>query len=269
MDPDARRLLGGIRGAISSAVPRGRIGVAFSGGVDSSLVAKVCGDMGYDVTLLTVGFPGSHDIGFAREINGFYGYPHEILEIDDGSFGEAVPRIRGAVRTDDPSWNGNAIAFYYVSRLAAGLGIRTVVTANGIDELFCGYDAYRRAFGQPGGPGARIDAMMDEKLGNEIRMMRAVAAVSAGLGVSVVQPLLSPGFVRLARSVPVQEKITGGGDMVRKHAIRRLARQCGVPREACEKRKKALQYGSLIHRALMRSRRGPGRPGARTSARPR
>ena len=49
------------------------------------------------------------------------------------------------IKTDNLSWNENSIAFYYVSKLAKSLGISTVVTANGIDELFCGYNSYREA----------------------------------------------------------------------------------------------------------------------------
>ena len=36
--------------------------------------------------------------------------------------------------------------------------------------------------------------------------------------------------------------------MIRKHIIRRLALDIGVPQEAAMKPKKALQYGSLIHK---------------------
>ena len=263
MEPPIRRLLEATRTAISSTVRERRIGVAFSGGVDSSLVAKLCHDMGYDVTLLTVGFPGSHDIGFAKEINRSYGYPHEILEITADSFRRTVPRIRETIRTTDSlSWLENSIAFYYVSRLAHGLGIRAVVTANGADELFCGYDAYRRAL-DGGGPG-RIAELMGQKLDNELEMMAAVNRVTSGFGVTLLQPLLSTEFVRFARGIPLEQKITGGTDTVRKHVLRRLAVQCGVPQVSCEKRKKAMQYGSLIHRELLRSEKTPGNPADRS-----
>ena len=43
--------------------------MAFSGGVDSSLLATICKDAGYKVTLLTVGFDGSHDVEFASKVS--------------------------------------------------------------------------------------------------------------------------------------------------------------------------------------------------------
>ena len=52
--------------AVSENVPESQIAVAFSGGVDSSLLAKICQDLGKKLVLITVGFPGSHDIRFAK-----------------------------------------------------------------------------------------------------------------------------------------------------------------------------------------------------------
>ncbi len=246
-------LLGMIRRSVAEAVPAGRIGIAFSGGVDSSLMARVCSGMGYDVTLLTVGFRESHDIAFARKVNESLLLPHGIHEIDPAAFTGVSGKISRAVGSRGISWIENCIAFYYVSRLARDMGLGTVVTGNGIDELFCGYDAYRRAI--PGGD-SRVMEVMDEKLENELGMMGAVGAVASEFGVGVIQPLLSAGFVRYAREVPVSEKIHGPGDLLRKHVVRRLAARVGVPALSCMKRKKALQYGSKIHKNLMKSRRG-------------
>jgi len=43
--------------------------------------------------------------------------------------------------------------------------------------------------------------------------------------------------------------------MKRKHAIRELAMDYGVPEVAAQKQKKALQYGSQIHKSLLKSRK--------------
>jgi asparagine synthase (glutamine-hydrolysing) len=45
-------LLKNIQNAITKNVPNKRIGVAFSGGVDSTLISKLLDDLGYDITLL-------------------------------------------------------------------------------------------------------------------------------------------------------------------------------------------------------------------------
>ena len=53
MDLINQTLLENIKNSISDVVPKKKIGIAFSGGVDSTLVSKICTDMGFDVVLLT------------------------------------------------------------------------------------------------------------------------------------------------------------------------------------------------------------------------
>ena len=82
MDSINEALLENIKNSISEVVPKKNIGIAFSGGVDSTLVSKICTDMGFDVTLLTIGFSESHDIIFSKEVNEYLNYSHHILEIE-------------------------------------------------------------------------------------------------------------------------------------------------------------------------------------------
>ena len=251
MDQMIKELLENIKNSISETVKERKIGIAFSGGVDSTLVSKVCSDMNYDITLLTIGFPESHDILFAKQVNESLKYPHHILEIDSDTFPVISSKIHQTINTENLSWNENCIAFHYVSKLAKTLGLDTVITANGIDELFCGYNAYREAFS---GGEAKIHEVMTAKLDNELKMMKAVNLIASEFGVKILQPLLSSAFIDYAKTIPISEKIHDSEDLYRKHIIRKLAREVGVPELSCGKRKKALQYGSKIHKALLKTR---------------
>ncbi|HEX9846460.1 MAG TPA: asparagine synthase C-terminal domain-containing protein [Candidatus Nitrosotenuis sp.] len=244
-------LLEKVSNAISQTITGKKIGVAFSGGVDSSVIAKICSDMNYDVTLLTIGFAGSHDIEFSKQVNEILRLPHKILEINPNEFDKISTSIKSKIKTDNLSWNENSIAFYHVAKLAKSLGLNVVVTANGIDELFCGYNAYRDAI--KGGEQVVME-LMNSKLENELNMMRAVNEVCSEFGVNIVQPLLSDDFINYAKSVPISDKIKDENDLQRKHIIRKLALQIGVPEISASKRKKALQYGSLIHKTLLKNK---------------
>ena len=85
-----KQLLTEMQNAVKSTIFDKKIGVAFSGGVDSTLIAKLLKDMDYDIHLLTVGFHDSHDINFALQVNEVLDYPHSILEIDPTTFTEPV-----------------------------------------------------------------------------------------------------------------------------------------------------------------------------------
>ena len=247
-----KQLLDEMQNAVKETVTDKKIGVAFSGGVDSTLLAKLVKDMGYDVHLLTIGFQDSHDINFAKEVNQILNFPHSISEIDPEKFKEVSDKIHQIIKSDNLSWNENSIAFYYVAELAQKNGLKIVVTANGIDELFCGYNSYREAI-ETGED--EVMKMINNKLKNEGEMMIAINQVTEEFGVIMVQPFLSPSFVEYAKKIPVSEKIHGQDDMQRKHPIRELAMDCGVPEVAAQKQKKALQYGSQIHKSLLKSRK--------------
>jgi len=240
-----------MQNAIKSTVLETQIGIAFSGGVDSTTLAKLCSDLGYDVTLLTIGFSNSHDVLFSKKVNESLKLTHKILEIDPKTFDQVSSKIYGKINTDNLSWNENCIAFYYVSKLAQSNNITNVVTANGIDELFCGYNAYREIY-EDGEE--KILESMNLKINNETKMMVAVNDVSSEFGVKIIQPFLNSNFIDYAKKVPLDNKITDPNDLQRKHIVRQLALDIGVAELSANKRKKALQYGSQIHKTLIKSR---------------
>jgi asparagine synthase (glutamine-hydrolysing) len=240
--------------AISKSVPESKIAVAFSGGVDSSLLAKICLDLGKQVTLVTVGFPGSHDIEFAKSIASKMGMEYRTLEIDYEDFRENLARIRQTIKCENTSHIENCIAYFYICKLAKQNSLNVVLSANGCDELFCGYDGYRRAYS---GGEAAIMKLMDEKITNEFALMAEIATVADQFSVLVRQPFLSSKFIEFAKKkIPVDQKIKGPDDMTRKHILRQAALSIGVPEESAIKPKKALQYGSLIHKYFKKANSG-------------
>ncbi|MGB9125676.1 MAG: asparagine synthase C-terminal domain-containing protein [Nitrosotalea sp.] len=235
--------------SLESVTESKTIGISFSGGVDSSLLAKIAKDLDYDVILLTMGFEDSHDVEFSKTMAMTLGIRHEIELISEKTFSDVARKISDMINVDNLSWNENCIAFYYVAKLAKKYNMSKVITANGIDELFCGYNSYRDFI--PEGEDAVV-GLMKEKLDNEIRMMRAVNQVTSEFGVQIVQPFLSERFIEFAKTIPLEQKIKDKDDLMRKHIVRKLAMSIGVPEESALKQKKAMQYGSLIHKNFLK-----------------
>jgi asparagine synthase (glutamine-hydrolysing) len=224
--------------------------IAFSGGVDSTLLAKICLDLKKKLCLVTIGFHNSHDIQFSKKISSLLSFPHDHLsfEITEPKFRECFGYIKSTMNCNNISHIENCIAFLYLSKAMKdrNLGF-SFATANGLDELFCGYDRYRLYF--DGGCNS-VAEFMDEKLKNEFHLMNEIRTVTSVNGVMSVQPFLNKDFIDFAKQIPLQYKIHGHNDLMRKHIIREVALEIGVPRESAMYPKKALQYGSLIHKYL-------------------
>jgi asparagine synthase (glutamine-hydrolysing) len=98
--------------------------------------------------------------------------------------------------------------------------------------------------------------LMEEKLANEFHLMKEISNVIRESGVQSFQPFLTNSFIDYAKAIPLEHKIRGPGDFLRKHIIREIALNIGVPKESAMYPKKALQYGSLIHKNLVRKKSG-------------
>ncbi|MEO9296045.1 MAG: asparagine synthase C-terminal domain-containing protein [Nitrososphaera sp.] len=246
--PSPADLKDALYGAVLRHVPEKDVAVAFSGGVDSCVLAKICQDVGKQVTLVTVGFEGSHDIDFSKKIAGLVGEMRRHIAVvlkEEASFAHDLAYVRQKIGCSNTSHIENCIAYFYIARAAAKAGLQTVLSANGCDELFCGYNGYRQVYS--GGPAA-IAEFMEEKIANELVLVQEISAVAGEFGVQVKQPFLSRELIEFAKTIPLDQKIRGPDDLVRKHILREAALLIGVPKESATKPKKALQYGSLIHK---------------------
>jgi asparagine synthase (glutamine-hydrolysing) len=135
-----RRLEEVVSSHLVSDVP---IGLFLSGGVDSSALAALMAPMtSGPVRSFAVGFAehGYSELGYARLVARHVGAEHRDRLIPAAEFLAALPRM--VWHEDEPIAFPSSICLYLVSHLAAE-HVKVVLTGEGADELFLGYNRYR------------------------------------------------------------------------------------------------------------------------------
>jgi len=225
------------------------LGIAFSGGVDSSILAASCRDQGKKAVLITVGFLSSRDIEASREVAEVLGL-RSICEVVSSleEIEDCMGSILKIIKFDRLVLLENCLSFYYVFKTASEHGIRTVLSANGMDELFCGYDMYRKYVSDK----EKMLKIMNLLVETAERDKLEIDKIAALWNINYECPYLSEDFIKFAVKIPIEYKIKGEDDKLRKHILREAALEMGIPKSAAMRRKKAFQYSSGIHKALSR-----------------
>jgi asparagine synthase (glutamine-hydrolysing) len=253
-EPDHERAVGAVSGAVEAALgtaaeESGETAVAFSGGVDSALVAAGLGGPCY-----VAGFPDSHDLEVARAAADAMGLDLRVVELDHADVERAVPRVAGATGRTNAMDVSIALPLYLVAERAATDGFDRLAVGQGADELFGGYQKVANASEDHR---VRADTVRGARR-ETVRSLpgqleRDVLALRAA-GAEPVAPLLDDRVVAAALSLPGGLLVDGDE---RKVALRRVA-SAWVPDSVATRDKKAVQYGSLVSRELDRLARQAG-----------
>lgn len=236
--------------AEDAAPSTGRLAVAFSGGVDSALVASAVPD----APCYVAGFEGCHDVAAAREAAAEMDRDLRTVELTHDDLRRAIPEIAAATGRRNPMDLNIAVPLYLTAEAAAADGIERLVIGQGADELFGGYSkvvdpANDRRVEADTVRGARTETVrtLPRQLERDVLTLRAA-------GVEPVAPLLDDRVVDAALRLP--------GDLLatadeRKVALRRAATG-RVPESVRTADKKAVQYGTYVSREIDRLARRNG-----------
>jgi asparagine synthase (glutamine-hydrolysing) len=226
--------------------------IAFSGGLDSSLLAGMC----KDAKLYSVGMAGSHDIRqtrYAAKLLGLMDDLH-LHEITMEELESAIPDVIKAIESPDPLMVSIALPLYFASKYANSDGLSVILSGQGADELFAGYKRYESLNLEYLVKALRKD--LDNIARNNLERDDAVTMANS---VELRVPYLDKEVIELALSITPELKIHNG---IRKYILRRAALKI-LPDELAWKEKKAAQYSSGIYSAMEKLAKKNGYRGER------
>ncbi len=217
--------------------------MAFSGGLDSSLLAR-CAMKHAAVVACSAFARGSGDASRTKEAGASLGVDLVTTEL--------TPEMVTAFLADldlpfKPTLMDRSLWCLYriVSRSARGSGARVILLGQLADELFGGYAKYEEALRTVGEEAAA--SMMSKDLGEYAVRGRIRDFDACSKWSDPRLPFESKEVVDFASQLPVTFKIRGG---VRKAILRRAASFLGVPDAQAQAAKKAAQYSSGIQRLV-------------------
>lgn len=121
------------------------VGTFLSGGVDSSIIATLASRVNPKIKSFTVGFDveGYDEIEVAKKTS-------EMLNIENTHINVSQKDYIGAIQDvvykfDDPVADPSAIGLYFLSK-EASKKVKVVLSGEGADELFGGYNIYKEYF---------------------------------------------------------------------------------------------------------------------------
>lgn len=227
-----------------------RVGILFSGGVDSTLLTLLVKKYTEPI-IYTVGTKGSKDLIFAEKAAKELGIEPKMIEVTPGMIKDALGPVLAAIEEFNVMKIGVAMPLYFASKAAHADGLRVIVSGQGADELFGGYHRYLQLYQE--GEDKLIEAFKaDIQEMHHVNLERDDATAMA-TGTELRVPFLDKEIINIAFNIPIEYKIKGSDDTLRKHILRDLALDIGVPAFIAKRPKKAAQYGSGIDKVLRRS----------------
>ena len=241
----ADRLISSLDASVREGVTGRKAAIAFSGGLDSGIVAVLC-KRHADVTLYTVGIHNAYDVRAAEHMADILGLPWKHIEISDDILEKELPEMIKMTGTVNPITLSFEVPLYFVLKHSSE---DVILTGQGADELFAGYSKYIGLQEEEFADAVKDD--MAELLNNTMKHENSMAS---HFGKKIIYPYLDKRVVELVNEIGISGVSEGE---VRKPLLRDAARSLGQP-ELAERPKKAAQYGSgtmVAMRAMAKKRK--------------
>ncbi|MEW6557751.1 MAG: asparagine synthase-related protein [Elusimicrobiota bacterium] len=219
-----------IRDKLIESVRRNKAdGILFSGGLDTSILAA----LQPEAVMINVCLENyAPDLKFAKMLQEFLGLKVYYLTIKTDEAISVIPKIVKIIKSFDPAIP-NDIPVYFGLKFAKQLGLKTVTTGDGADELFAGYRYMR------------IITHLSKYIKDIARNMYFTSnEIGKYFGLKIKQPYLDKEFRDFSLVIPTNLKIKKIHRKLIGKWILRKAFENVLPEKIIWQNKRPLEYGS-------------------------
>jgi asparagine synthetase B (glutamine-hydrolysing) len=225
------------------------VAVAFSGGLDSSLIAFLAQKTGVNVHLIFVSLENRSEIECAKKAAEALKLPIHVRLYKEKDVEKALPRVLWLIEEPAPVKASIGIPFYWAAENAAKMELKVMLAGQGADELFGGYKRYLTEYLRQGKEKVREAIFKDIVKMHETNFERD-RKICGFHNVELRLPFATCRMVEFALTLPLELKIESSDDAQRKLVLRWVAKSAGLPEFIANKPKKAIQYSTGVSRTL-------------------
>ncbi|MDR3282630.1 MAG: asparagine synthase [Candidatus Methanoplasma sp.] len=237
---------------VEDAVRRGvrgkDVAVAFSGGLDSGLVAALAGRHAAKATLYTVGSDVAYDVRMAKNMLPDLGLEWNHVPLTEDAVELAIREMVRVTGTVNPLTVSFELPLFCVCRACME---DMVIGGQGSDEIFAGYSKYVGL-----DDGSLRKAMAEDLAKLRGPVMTHEAKTAGHFKKTVLYPFLDDGLLSYLQSLDVR-MLRPVSEESRKNLLREAATSLGFGFVA-DRKKKAAQYGSGTMDLVRKICRGRG-----------
>jgi asparagine synthase (glutamine-hydrolysing) len=222
------------------------VAVAFSGGLDSSVVAYLASKCPVDVHLVHVSLENRPETEEAKKAANALNLPLQVTLFREADVEKVLSKVVELIEEPDPVKASIGVPFYWAAEKTAVAGFKVLLAGQGADELFGGYQRYVNEYLQHGAEAVR-KTMFDDVVGIHESNLERDMKICGFHDVELRLPFASYSLAEFAVALPVELKIERKAGSLRKLVLRKTAENMGLPASITKKPKKAVQYATGIN----------------------
>jgi asparagine synthase (glutamine-hydrolysing) len=235
------------------------VAAAFSGGLDSSIIAFLAKNSGVDVHLIHVSLENQPETEQAKKAAEKLRLPIHVYLYNEGDVEKVLPKVLWLIEEPDPIKASIGIPFYCTAEKAAEMDFKVMLAGQGADELFGGYHRYVYDYLKYGGEKLRETFFNDILKMHETNFERD-SKICNFHNVELRLPFATYQIAKFATELPVELKIKMKDNGLRKLVLRRVAENLGLPQFIAKKPKRAIQYATGVNKTLKKLATMKGMP---------
>lgn len=241
-----------IEEAIKKRITDKKVGILFSGGIDSVFIAYLLKKYNIDFVCYTAAIKEksmekAEDLIYAEKFAEMHKIKLKVSTVTIKQTERYIKKIIPLIESTNVVKVGVALPFYIACETAKKDGVKVIFSGLGSEEIFAGYERHEKS-----------DNVNKECVSGLLKMYERDLyrddVITMSNSIELRLPFLDKKLVDYALKIPAKYKMTTKNDVSfpdqKKVILRNIAEDIGIDKQFSWRRKKAAQYGSKFDRGI-------------------